>query len=133
MKRLHSIGAMRSLHIGVAVALLAGLLLLVWQMLPRPFEGDLSVIGQGRPALVLVYDPNLVVSGDQASELDDARAALTPHMHLLVARVGYPEAASIIKRHAASAGTLLLFDGEGGLQQQLSPVVPAAELRALAD
>lgn len=123
----------RARRAAITVAILGALAAAVWWLLPQPYPADLSRIGQGRPALVLVYDGDLVVSGDQAAELDAARDALQPGMELLVANTGRPDAARFIAQHDARPGMLLLFDADGALIERLSPVVPAEKLRRLAD
>lgn len=124
-------GAVRGWALTLLVIGALGLSL--WQLLPRPYAADLSRIGEGRPALVLVYDADLVVSGEQLAELDAARDALQPGMEVLVANTGRPDAARFIARHEARPGMLLRFDAEGALIERLSPVVPAEKLRRLAE
>lgn len=123
----------RMRRVAITIVFLGALAAAVWWLLPQPYPADLSRIGQGRPALVLVYDADLVVSGDQAAELDAARDALQPDMEVLVANTGRPDAARFITQHDARPGMLLHFDAEGALIERLSPVVPAEKLRRLAD
>lgn len=123
----------RTRRVAITVGMLSALAAAVWCLLPQPYPSDLSRIGQGRPALVLVYDSDLVVSGDQAAELDAARDALQPDVEVLVADTGRPDAARFVAQHGARPGMLLHFDAEGALIERLSPVVPAERLRQLAD
>lgn len=120
-------------RVALTLVVLGVLAAAVWWLLPQPYPADLSRIGQGRPALVMVFDPELVVSGDQAAELDAARDSLEPHMEVLVANAGRPDAGRLIARYDARPGMLLRFDAEGELIERLSPVVPAERLRRLAD
>lgn len=62
-------------HVATAV-FIAALLGLAVLNLPRSFDTDLSKVGAGKPALVFVYDPNLVVSNQQARELDAVKKTL---------------------------------------------------------
>lgn len=105
----------------------------LWLLLPRPYAADLGLVGEGRPALVLVFDPNLVVSGEQLAELDAARDTLAPRMAIILANGGRPDAARFIAHHDAQPGTLLFFGADGSLRQRLAPVVPASRLRSLID
>jgi hypothetical protein len=41
---------------------IVGMVALAVLNLPRSFDADLSKVGAGKPALVFVYDPSLVVS-----------------------------------------------------------------------
>jgi hypothetical protein len=62
--------AWRRIAITVFVVALPGLVVM---SLPSGFDTDLSKIGAGKPAVVFVYDPNLLVSNQQTQELDAAR------------------------------------------------------------
>ena len=101
--------------------------------LPRGFDTDLGKIGAGKPALVFVYDPNLMVSNQQTREMDALRASLGDAVHLLIADVGRPEAQPFMQRHQADRTHVLLFAPDGRLAARLQALVTAEELqRAIA-
>lgn len=114
----------------VLIAVATGLLL-VWQLMPKPYSNDFSHIGSGRAAMVLVHDPDRVVSGEQMMALDDARDSLEQHWHLLVARTGHPDGAALIDRHGGRPGDLLLFAADGELLRRMAPPTTVDALRAL--
>lgn len=101
--------------------------------LPRGFDTDLAKIGAGKPALVFVYDPNLMVSNQQTREMDALREALGDTVHFLIADVGRPEAQPLMQRHQAERTHLMLFAPDGRLAARMQAPVTAAELqRAIA-
>lgn len=118
----------------LAIALFfIAVLVMVVMALPRGFDTDLGKIGAGKPALVFVYDPNLMVSNQQTREMDALRASLGDAVHLLIADVGRPEAQPFMQRHQADRTHVLLFAPDGRLAARLQALVTAEELqRAIA-
>ncbi|MFY8135641.1 MAG: hypothetical protein ACOVKS_11615 [Aquimonas sp.] len=111
-------------------AFLVALLALVVLSLPRGFDTDLSKIGAGKPAVVFVYDPNLLVSNQQTRELDAARESLGDAVHFLIADVGRPEGQQFLREHQASATQLLLFGPDGRVLDRLQALVSSDQLIA---
>jgi hypothetical protein len=119
----------RALKRIATVAFVAALLGLAVMSLPRSFDTDLSKIGAGKPALVFVYDPNLVVSNQQARELDAARASLGDDaLHFLIADVGRPDAQQFMQQHQARPAQLLLFAPDGSVVGRMQAVVSSEQL-----
>jgi hypothetical protein len=109
-------------------AFLVALLGLVVMSLPRGFDTDMSKIGAGKPAVVFVYDPNLLVSNQQTRELDAARESLGESVHFLIADVGRPEAQQFMRQHQASSTQLLLFAPDGSVLGRMQALVTTDEL-----
>ena len=109
-------------------AFLAALLGLVVMSLPRGFDSDLSKIGAGKPALVFVYDPNLVVSNQQTQELDAVRESLGDALHILIADVGRPDAQQFMQQHQARPTQLLLFAPDGSVIGRMQGLVTSEQL-----
>lgn len=107
---------------------LAGLLALVVIALPKGFDTDLAKIGDGTPALVFVYDPNLVVSNRQTREMDAVRETLGATMHFLIADIGRPEAQRFMQQYQAEPTQLLLFAPDGRLLGRMQGLASAKEL-----
>ena len=86
----------------------------IWSQLPRGFyPTDLSLVGNGRPAVVLAYDPNFG-GGMAAMELMNViRSDYEDRVQFLIARFGLPEGRAFANRHRAVDGTILLFAGDG--------------------
>lgn len=112
------------------VVLVVGLLALALLSLPRGFDTDLSRIGAGKPALVFVYDPNLVASNQQTRAMDSARERTGDALHFLIADVGKPDAQRFMQVHQARPTQLLLFAADGREVGRMQAVVPAQDLLA---
>lgn len=109
-------------------AFLVALLGLVVMSLPRGFDTDLGKIGAGKPAVVFVYDPNLLVSNQQTRELDAVREILGDALHFLIADVGRPEGQQFMRQHQASATQLLLFAPDGNVLGRMQGLVTSDQL-----
>jgi hypothetical protein len=128
-----SAGARRWWTRGAAALFIAAMAALAVLNLPRGFDADLGKIGAGKPALVFVYDPNLVVSNKQTREMDEARKGRADALHFLVADVGRPDTQQFMRQHQAAPTQLLLFAGDGRLLQRTQSLMTAEELLQLFD
>lgn len=126
-------GAHRWWKRGAIVVFIAGMAALAVLNLPRSFDADLSKIGAGRPALVFVYDPNLVVSNKQTREMDKARENLANELHFLVADVGRPDTQQFMRQHQAAPTQLLLFAADGSLLKRTQSLMTAERILQLFD
>jgi hypothetical protein len=115
---------------GATALFLAGVATLGVMILPKGFDTDLSRIGAGKPALVFVYDPNLVVSNQQTREMDKAREALGAELHFLVVDIGRPASQAFMQQHQAKATQLLLFAGDGKTLDRGQAMMSAEQLVA---
>lgn len=116
-------------NFGITVAVIAVVLVVMITASPRGFERDLTKIGTGVPALVLVYDPNLVVTGEQLHEFNQVREEFEASMHFLLADVGYEQARAFTDAYDTHPGVILLFSPEGEVLTRLVAPVPAERLR----
>lgn len=117
--------AWRRVAVAVFLAALSGLAVL---NLPKSFDTDLHKIGAGKPALVFVYDPNLVISNQQTRELYPVRERLGDALHVLIADVGRPDAQRFLQQHQARPTQLLLFAADGSLIGRMQAVVTSEQL-----
>lgn len=90
-----------------------GLLGLMFAIMPRGYDADLSHIGKGRQAAVLVHDPGFVASMDLMESVDRIRGELEPRMLFLLADLNTLQGQQFAKRQSVTFGTLVLFDAEG--------------------
>ena len=79
----------------------------------KPMSKDLSVIGQGKPAVVLVYESYAPAGMEAMERLKKVRPDLESYMHFRVAHIGTPEGDLFVRRHDAFDGVMVLFNGAG--------------------
>lgn len=118
-------------RVWVVLGILGVIVLLVIILLanaPRGFEMDLSNIGNGEPALVFVYDPNLTVSATQTAEMNKIRDDLSERIQFLVADIGRPEAQRLMQEHQVGPAALLIFSGDGRLLKVQRALMEAEQL-----
>lgn len=119
-------------HRWIRIGLIAGIIALfsglIWNM-PRGYQTDLAPIGEGRPALVLVYDNSFLVSEEQMAALDQIRGDLEPHLNLLVADINLPDGRAFVRKHEAEPGTLLILDADGRLIERIHAPAPANRIK----
>jgi hypothetical protein len=86
----------------------------VWSRLPKgSYPTDLSRVGQGQAALVLVLDGNYSGGTSVMELLNVVRHDFADSVQFLVAPLSVPTGQAFADRHRASDGTVLLFDAKG--------------------
>ena len=113
--------------IGVILSILI-VLALVFTVLPKGFKTTHEEIGTGKPALVFVYDPNLVVSTSQTEQMNKARDQIGDNVYFLIAQINTPEGDKLIAQHRASPMEILLFDPSGKLIKRQFALINSKEL-----
>lgn len=96
----------------VASTVLIGAVL--WQLLPKgSFSNDLSRVGQGLPALVMLREVH-VMGGDLVMEqMLHIYPEFQDSVEFLVVHTGHPDGQAFAADHNISDGSLVLFDAEG--------------------
>lgn len=124
-------GWLKGLVTAICIAVVLGIL---WQLAPRgAFPSDLSMTGQGRPALVMVRDVG-VMGGDQVMELmQDVHPEYESALDFLVVQTGHPDGRAFAEQHDAGDGTLVLLDGRGRAMATLQRPATTDELRDFLD
>ena len=92
------------------------LLLLVALMvkkLPRGYSDDLSRIGKGQAAVVLIHNKNSVSSLNLMHVLDDIRGKYAGRVEFLMADANTPQGNEFIINNQAAPATLVLFNASG--------------------
>jgi hypothetical protein len=95
----------------LAIIVLLGVLFV--GLLPRGYDTDLTRVGNGQPAAVLVHDPQYVASVELMEQLNRVRGDFEPPLQFLVADVNVPLGQRFAEAHGAQFATLLLFDATG--------------------
>ena len=99
--------------------------------MPKPIDMNLEKIGNGRKAIVFVYDSNLSVSSQQSAEMNKARSLVSEVTIFVVAKIGDPEGNNFMRHYNARAADLLFFNIEGDLVNRKTALLSAEELAAI--
>jgi thioredoxin-like negative regulator of GroEL len=120
---------------GTAAALVAlvGLGYLLTTGVGRPISTDLSVIGQGKPVLVLVYENYSPGSQDAFERLRRVMADYQPRMHFAVADLGVPQGRAFADRYQLASGQALFLRQDGTPLQATYIATDERELRSHLD
>jgi hypothetical protein len=96
----------------VASTVLIGAVL--WLLLPKgSFSNDLTRVGQGQPALVMLREVH-VMGGDLVMEqMLHIQAEFQDSVEFLVVHTGHPDGQAFAAEHNISDGSLVLFDAQG--------------------
>ena len=124
-----------------AVVISIGLIAIAIMMnLPRGYSGDLSLIGKGKPVIVLVRDKNSMGSMALLEVMNDIRNQNGGKIEFLVTDFNTPEGNAFIAANNAAPTTLVFFDGsgkplsilyppqtDGSVQQEIASVLKIAQ------
>lgn len=124
-------GWLKWLVTGICLAVVVGIL---WQLAPRgAFPSDLSLTGQGRPALVMVRDVG-IMGGERIMELMEAvHPEYEQRMDFLVVQTGHPDGLAFADEHDAGDGTVVMLDGQGEALATMSRPSSEEALRRFID
>jgi len=115
----------------------ASLLLLaatVMMNLPRGYSDDLSQIGKGRTALVLVRDKDAVESMQLMNVVNEIRSRYSKRVVFLLTDYDTPEGRAFIAAHDAARISVVLFDPSGKEVKVLAaPQTPASLINEIGE
>ncbi len=94
----------------ISIALVATALLLF----PPTYKTNLSAIGQGKPAIVIVYDANDGNSFKLVENFNAIREKYEPRIEFFMADPNVPEGKKFEITYSANTSTALFFAAEGG-------------------
>ncbi len=120
----------KSLLLGGGAAIVGGLgLFSVNAVQATVAEQDLTRIGQGKPVIVQIHDPQCALCTALQRETRRALRALPDEaLTYLVANIRNEEGAAFANRHGQPHVTLLLMDGDGAVQEVITGVQDSAVL-----
>jgi len=107
---------------------IAAFIFAIVSFLPEPIDINLHNIGNGKPSVVFVYDPNLIVSNEQAREFNKAQETTAINANFLIARTGYPETVTFMQRYNVDTAQVAFIDGNGLLKEKRFAPVSAEAL-----
>ncbi|SEF92378.1 hypothetical protein [Nitrosomonas ureae] len=98
-------------------------------LLPRGFSQDLSVIGQGTNAIVLVHDGNILQSTDTMAAMNAVRDDFEEYIAFIVADINTPEGKRFADSHGFGPAALAFFAANGDRLQVLYSEQTSESLR----
>ena len=97
--------------------------------LPRGYSDDLSRIGKGKVAIVLIRDKNAVQALDLMEVMNDIRGQYDQQVEFLLTDFDTAEGRAFMAANSAVRVTLVLFDANGKLVNVIYPPQNAASLQ----
>jgi hypothetical protein len=97
----------------IVIGLLLLLVPIVVMNLPKGYSDDLSRIGKGKPAVVLVRDKAAVQSFELMNLLNGIRGQYDGQVEFLLTDFDTPEGRAFMKANNAARASLVLFDAGG--------------------
>ncbi len=97
--------------------------------MPRGYSVNLGLIGQGRPAVVQVYDDSSVRSHELMEAFNKIRGDYEGRVEFLVADLNLQEGKTFSQRYNAQAITMVFFSPEGKVIHTLSGLQTPAALK----
>ena len=79
----------------------------------KPIGSDLSVIGQGKPVLVLAYENFSPIGGDALNRLRQVRSDYDLRLDFVVADLGTPRGRAFASRHQLADGQAVFLKHDG--------------------
>lgn len=99
--------------IAVIAVVLAGLGYFLIAGIGKPVSSDLSVIGQGKPALVLAYENYSPMGGDALTRLRKVRGDFESKLNFVVAELGSPPGRAFADRYQLHDGLAIFLNQDG--------------------
>ena len=116
--------------IAVTAVALVALGYLLTMGVGKPISTDLSVIGQGKPALVLAYENFSPTGGDALNRLRQVRSDYDSRLDFLVADLGTPQGRAFANRYQLVNGQAVFLKQDGQPLRVTSIPADERELRS---
>lgn len=95
----------------IGALLVTGYLIILFVL--KPVSTDLSMVGQGKPSLVLAYENFSPTGGSALEQIRKVRAEYESRLVFIVADVGTPQGQDFAQRYRLVDGQILLLDPQG--------------------
>ena len=95
----------------------------------KPISTDLSVIGQGKPALILAYENYSLAGGDALNRLRQVKSDYDSRLDFVVADLGTPQGLAFANRYQLIDGQAIFLKQDGKPLQVTSIPADERELR----
>jgi len=113
----------------VVAAFFGALAVVAVMNLPKGFSDDLSRIGKGKAAVVLVRDKNAVQTFELMEAMNDMRDQYADRVEFLLTDFDTPQGRAFIAAHGAARVTLVVLDVNGKLVNVLYPPQTVASIQ----
>jgi hypothetical protein len=117
----------------VSFLALVGLGYLMINVVGKPIGTDLSIIGKGKPVLVLVYQNYSPTGGEALNRLSQVMGDYDSRLEFAVANLGVPEGRAFASRYQLADGQAIFLKQDGQPLQVTSIPVDERELRSRLD
>jgi hypothetical protein len=117
----------------VSLVAIAALAVLITQVAVKPMSADLSLVGQGKPALVLAYENFSPGGGEALARLRQVRGDYESQMHFVVADLGTPQGQVFARRYGLTDGEAVFLLADGTPLQTTYIAADETELRSRLD
>jgi hypothetical protein len=124
-------GAMKTKMIVAALLVLVVAILIM--NLPRGYSDDLTRIGKGKAAVVLVRDKSAVQSFDLMEVMNGIRDQYSDKTEFLLTDFNTPEGRAFMTANEAAKATVVVFDANGNKVSVLFPPQTAASMQQAID
>ena len=84
-------------------------------MLPQGYNTDTSLIGKGKPAIVLIYDNETTLSSDLMESFNGIRGTYEDQVEFLLVDLNAPGGREFANANRMNTAGALFFSGEGQL------------------
>ena len=97
----------------ITVLIVCVLLVFAAMMLPKGFSSDISMIGKGKPVIVLMHDKNSVKSQQLMELLNKLRPDYAGRLEFLAVDIDSQEGQAFSRQQNVGGTKLILFDAAG--------------------
>jgi hypothetical protein len=121
--------------VAIAISLIAlvGLGYLLTSVVGKPISNDLSIIGKGKPVLVLAYENYSPTGGEALNNLSYVIHDYDSQLHFVVADLGIPQGRTFANRHNLIDGQAIFMKQDGRPVRVTRIPEDEQELRSLLD
>lgn len=112
----------------IFLAIFAGVLFFNSQITKADY--DISVIGNGTPAVVQIHDPNCRLCRQLKNNLDDVKGEFQERINFRTVNIASNEGRKFARQHNVPHVTLLFFDARGKRVNVIQGVTPAKDIHA---
>ncbi len=119
--------------IAISLVALLGLGYLLTTVVGKPISNDLSIIGKGKPVLVLTYENFSPTGGEALNRLSQVMHDYDSRINFVVADLGIPQGRAFANRYQMIDGQAVFIKQDGQPLQITTIPADEQDLRSLID